>query len=130
MIAVDTSVWVAALRRATCGEARHLSSLLDDDQVVLPITVRLELLSGATSRDLRRLQRTLAALPVLAPTESTWTRLEQWVTRAAAGGHRFGVADLLVAALASDHDCAVWSLDSDFTRMAGLGFITLHEPPR
>jgi predicted nucleic acid-binding protein len=47
------------------------------------------------------------------------------VTRGAAVGHRFGVADLLIASLAADHDAALWSLDKDFERMARLRMIKL-----
>ena len=52
MVLVDTSVWIAALRRAASSEARHLETLLDTDQVSLAAPVRIEILSGA-SRGLR-----------------------------------------------------------------------------
>ena len=51
--------------------------------------------------------------------------MERWAIAGAAAGQRFGVGDLLVAAIASQNDCAIWSLDDDFVRMSRLGFVTL-----
>ncbi|MGH2829356.1 MAG: PIN domain-containing protein [Actinomycetota bacterium] len=123
MIVVDTSVWVAALRDGEGAEAARLTELLDDDQVLLPIIVRLEILSGSSAADHAVLSRLLSALPVLYPGDSTWARIESWVGEARATGRRFGIADLLVGALAAEWEAAVWSLDADFRAMADLGFV-------
>ena len=124
MIAVDTSVWIDFFRgRAPAVE--KLLSLLDRDEVALPVPVRIEILSGARKSERQRLVRVLSALPVLYPTEALWRRIDGWVAEGAAAGQRFGVGDLLVAALAVEHDCALWSLDGVFTRMARLRMVTL-----
>lgn len=128
MIVVDTSVWVEAFRRGTSPAAAHLRELLDADLVALAAPVRIEILSGANRTNRARLQRLLAALPVLDLAEGAWSRIERWVLDAAESGDHFGVADLLVASIATDHGAEIWSLDGDFRRMAGLGFVTLHRP--
>ena len=130
MVVVDTSVWVAVLRSRAAPEAPFLDALLDADAVILPVPVRLELLLGAPARERARLRRNLSALPVAYSTDETWTLIEGWAGNAADAGHRFGVGDLLIAALAAERDALVWSLDRDFERMARLKFVSLYDPAR
>lgn len=126
MISVDTSVWIAALRDAASSQARTLQELLDLDQVLMPVPVRIEILSGASNRERVRLRRLLSALPQLVPTEATWERIDGWLDRAGAAHQRFGIGDLLIAAMAAEYGAALWSLDRDFVRMARLGFVKLY----
>jgi predicted nucleic acid-binding protein len=130
MIAVDTSVWVAALRAAQSAEARVLNALLDADEILLPLPVRIELLCGASKADRARLRRGLSALPVAYPTEDTWHTVDEWIERASASGQRFGFGDLLIGALAEENGAVVWSLDRDFDRMHRVGLLQIFEPTR
>lgn len=126
MIAVDTSVWIDFFR-GRAPAALKLPLLLDRDEVALPVIVRIEILSGAKKSERQRLIRVLSALPVLYPTDELWRRIDGWMAEGAAAGQRFGVGDLLVAALAVEHGCTLWSLDNDFARMARLRMVTLAE---
>ena len=87
------------------------------------------IVSGRHRSDRKRLRQTLSALPVLSPDDQTWHRIDEWLDRAGDAGERFGIGDLLIAAIAAGRDAAVWSLDEDFARMARLGFIRLHRLP-
>lgn len=128
MIVPDTSVWVAAMRDATGPEARHLAELLDRDEVALPVFVRLELLSGASGPARRALVPTFEALPTIYPSSDTWSTVEEWIDTAARRGERFGILDLLIAALAARQNAAVWSLDADFERLERLRLIRRYRP--
>lgn len=129
MIFVDTSVWIRAFRSKRSSEAAHLTELLDADEVALSIVARIEILSGATAMNRDALIRALSALPVFRSSERTWDRVESWVETAADKGARFGVPDLLVAAIAAEQRSAVWSVDKAFDRMEELGFVALHQGP-
>jgi predicted nucleic acid-binding protein len=128
VIVVDTSVWVTALRAGASPEAEVLRSLLDADEVVLAAPVRVELLSGASSRDRSRLRRALSALPVAYPSDETWNRIDTWLDRAGQAGQRFGLGDLLIGALAAELGALIWSLDADFARLERLGLVGRYQP--
>jgi predicted nucleic acid-binding protein len=128
VIVVDTSVWVAALRRSATANAKCLQRLLDADEVALSVPVRTELLSGASRNDRPRLKRALSALPILYPTDATWATIDRWVETASEAGERFGVGDLLIGAVAAEIGALVWSLDADFERMEKLKLIQRYTP--
>jgi predicted nucleic acid-binding protein len=128
VIAVDTSVWVAALRSASSREADTLRALIDADEVVLPVPVRVELLSGASTSDRPRLRRALSALPIVYPTDETWRLIDTWIERAGSAGERFGLGDLLIGALAAETGALIWSRDAEFARMEALGLLERYEP--
>lgn len=126
MIAVDTSVWIAALRQPGSEEAGVLGGLLDAELVALPVPVRTELLIGTGGRTRDRLARTLLAVPLIYPTDDTWHTIDAWTKRAGEAGERFSLGDLLIGVLAEGEQALVWSLDDDFRRLAALGLVRLY----
>jgi len=127
-VAVDTSVWVQYLRGRDESVRRSMHVLLDEDRVTMPVPVRIEILSGLRRGDTRRLLPVLDAIPTFLPDDGTWETMERWAIESASRGERFGVGDLLIAALSSCNDCSIWSLDSDFHRLSDMGFVDLFEP--
>jgi len=120
---------VAAFRgTASATLARRLRALVDADTAALAEPTRVELLSGASSGDLKVLRRTISALPIFYPSRDTWVLVERWVDRAVAAGERFGVVDLLIGASATERGSQIWSLDHDFVRLARLGLVRLYKP--
>lgn len=95
---------------------------------MVPVVVRLELLAGAPLARQPRWALSLSALPAAQPVHTTWERMERWLPQMAIAGRRFAFADMLIAALAAEHKCAVWSLDRTFEAMAALNWIELHKP--
>lgn len=127
MIVVDSSVWVEALRHEG-DEARVLRSLLDADEVLLPMPVKIELLSGVSQRQRQALRSGLSALPTVYPTDDTWRLMDSWTDRAVKAGAAFGVGDLLIAALAHEAGALVWSHDRALARLERLKLVDRYEP--
>jgi predicted nucleic acid-binding protein len=127
MIVVDTSVWIAASRQPRL--AKTLQQLLEADEVTMASPVRMELLAGVATEQRAAFKLGLRSVPLAYPTEETWRELLPTVERAADRGERFGLADLLIAALANELGGLVWSLDKDFERMERLGLVSLYQPP-
>ncbi|MFN8601992.1 MAG: PIN domain-containing protein [Candidatus Binatia bacterium] len=127
MIFVDTSVWVAFLRGRDVALVERMRAVLDSEEVALAAPVRIEVLSGASPRDLPRLRRLLGAFALFVPTTDTWHLVDAWIDRAARSSQRFGAMDLLIGALAAEQEAPLWSLDRDFERMARLGLVERYE---
>jgi predicted nucleic acid-binding protein len=128
VIVVDTSVWIEANRRPLGALPNALRGLIDADEVALSLPVRLELIAGVKGAQRDVLRRVLSGTPVLLPTEGTWRTVERWIPKATDKGHRFGLTDLLIAALADDIGGLVWSLDEDFGRMEQLKMVHRYSP--
>jgi predicted nucleic acid-binding protein len=116
VIVVDTSIWIRALRSASGPEALVLRSLLDADEVALPVVVRSELLMGANPADRKKLTRQLKSVPLLYPSDQSWRTIDAWTATTSRAGAAFTVGDLLIGGL-------VWSADSDFARMESLKLV-------
>jgi predicted nucleic acid-binding protein len=123
VIVADTSIWIRALRSASCAEAIALRSLLDADEVALPVPVRSELLMGARSADREKLERQLKGVPLLYPIDDSWRTIDRWTRKASAAGSTFAIADLLIGVLTEEIGGMVWSADGDFARMKTLGLV-------
>ncbi len=104
-----------------------MASLLDEREIYLPIPVWFELLTGANRKNAPSLKSELSALPKLYPHRSTWKTIESWIEIARRKGERFGFVDLLIAAIAKENDCTLWTLDDDFKRMSHLKFLKVKD---
>lgn len=128
MIVVDSSVWIDVHRHPANPNAAVLRSLLDADEVALPLIVRLELVAGFSKRNRPALLRGLSGIPLLYPSDETWMLLHDWLPQATDRGRRFTLPDWLIAALTSEIGGLVWSLDEDFAEMERLKFVQCYAP--
>jgi len=127
VIVVDTSVWIEADRRPLGPVPDAFRSLADADELALALPVRLELAAGVARKNRKAFLHRISALPLVVPTEDTWKLVESWIPAAADKGHRFTLADLMIAALAHEIGALVWSLDDDFERLEQLGLVHLYD---
>jgi hypothetical protein len=94
---------------------------IDRDEVVLVGIVVTELLQGVRSkRERETLHDLLLALPYLEMTFETWLSAGELSSLLLRKGRTLGFPDLLIAALAQQHSCSVYSLDDDFRHIPEL----------
>ncbi|HJU04477.1 MAG TPA: PIN domain-containing protein [Nitrospiraceae bacterium] len=121
MVIIDTSVWISYLNRPGSAEKRTIETLLDADAAILVGVVLAELLQGCRSQDeIAALRHLLVALPYLETIQSTWIKAGELSYVLRKKGMTLPISDLIIAALAFEHDCAVYSLDSHFTKIPDL----------
>lgn len=125
MVIIDTSVWIAFFKSAHSQEQPSVTQLLDEEKAMLVGVVLSELIQGTRSHQEREhLQDTLIALPYLEMTPHTWLLTGEIGGELRRKGPAVGIPDLIVAALAQEYDCQVYSLDSDFRRIPHISLYT------
>ncbi|MBM3947918.1 MAG: PIN domain-containing protein [SAR202 cluster bacterium] len=121
MVVVDTSVWVQALRAADSLEKIEVDSLLAKESLVMVGPVMAELLQGARStNEFEDLRDEWAALPYVAESRQTWVMSGALAYQMRQRGLTLGLLDLLIAAIAIEHDHEVYTLDDHIRQVPGL----------
>jgi len=135
-VLVDTSVWSLALRRKPedLGSSEkaivtELRELIQEGRARIFGLVRQELLSGIkTGEQFDKLKNVLRSFP----DEPTQTADHEAAAKASNACRIKGVAvsvvDILICALASGRDWAVFTTDPDFRNYAGITPVRLHAP--
>lgn len=123
---VDTSVWIRADRKGHEAIKDRLKELLVADFVSICWPIRAELLIGVkTPERWAILDEQLAALEQVSMTESTWSRAARLGHELARKGQSVPLPDLLIAATALLQGLTLWSVDSDFKRIAAVAPLDL-----
>jgi hypothetical protein len=88
-----------------------------------------EVLQGTrTPKDFGTLRDLLGGLPFLPTYGATWIGTAGMAAGLRRRGLTFPMTDLLLATLARDNQCSIWSLDPHFASIPGLRLF--HPPPR
>jgi predicted nucleic acid-binding protein len=121
MIVVDTSVWVQALRTRDSPERQEMDRLLAREEIAMVGPVLTEVLGGARSdQEFEALRPRLMALPHFPETRLTWLRVGEVSFQLRRVGSLVPLIDIVIAALAIEHDCSVYTLDQHFQRIPGV----------
>ncbi|MGE0643738.1 MAG: PIN domain-containing protein [Nitrospira sp.] len=121
MVIADTSVWIPFFNRPDSHEKISLDMLIDADEVALVGVVLAEVLQGCrTPSERTTLSESLLALRYFEVTQTTWLRTGDLSAQLLRKGVTLPLSDLLIAALAIEHDCRVYSLDAHFKKIPGL----------
>ncbi len=121
MVVVDTSVWVQFLRVKSSPEHLELARLLRQRKVAMVGPVLAEVIQGAKDRrEFDHLSELLQKLPYVDESQGTWSRVGTLAHILRQRGRSVAMIDLVIAALAIENDCSVYTLDEHFQRIPGL----------
>ncbi len=125
MVIVDTSVWIPFFNRPDSPEKAALDLLIDAEEVVLVGVVLAELLQGCRMPAEREsLSDALLALPYYEVARSTWSQAGDLSAPLLRRGITLPMSDLIIAALAIEKNCRIYSLDTHFKKIPGLHLYT------
>lgn len=126
MVIVDTSVWLQFLKVGDPQVRNEMNVLRAKGEITVVGVVLAEILQGARSQqELEQLANWLTPLPYLAETQETWAWVGSLSFQLRQRGAALPMMDLLIASLAIEHNCEVYTLDEHFQRVPGL---RLHQP--
>ena len=127
MILVDTSVWIDFFSASPGPAGAELRRMIEEaEPFALTGVVVAEVLQGLT-RDARRIEQYLAYWEMLEPRGFETYRKAAAIYRAArAKGVTPTTIDAVIAAIALDHNAAVFTLDQDFSRIARITSLALY----
>src|SRR5262249_28520218 len=107
-------------------ENRELNSLIDADRLVMVGVVLAELIQGCrTAKEAVATASSLAGLPFIETAFATWRRAGELSFGLRRKGVTLPLSDLVIAALALEHQLEIYTSDPHFKAVPGL---TLYRP--
>lgn len=120
-VLVDTNVWIEYLNKRKTPAGDALDALLRQKRVATCGLVIAELLQGSLSeREVEAITETFEALRYLEVRNSTWGRAGKLAFGLRRKGITVPLSDCLLAALALESDCEIFSVDTHFRRIHEL----------
>jgi predicted nucleic acid-binding protein len=127
MVLPDTSVWIPYFRSRSGADGDHLEALIAAREVVVCGPVLAELLAGAGEAQREAIAGTVGGLPLAELDRAAWEGVGQLARRLRRAGQTLPLTDLAIAVAAARGGHTLWSLDSDFERIApALDGLELH----
>lgn len=118
MILPDTSVWIPYFRSTRGAEGDRLEGLIERGQVATCGPVLAELLGGGGEEQRNAIIETVAGLPWADIDHAAWQDVGALARRLRRAGQALPLTDLTIAVAAARAGYTLWSLDSDFERIA------------
>ena len=120
-VLIDTSIWIEFFNRDSSQPGDLLQQLLLEGRAATTGIILTELLQGAKlEKEFEAILSIVSAVPVLEATLETWVQ----AGRISFGLRRKGVTipttDLVIATIAIQNECQVFSLDPHFNKIPNL----------
>ncbi len=133
-VLVDTSIWSLALRRQKSSEHKEigrLQELVEQGNAVLCGIILQEILQGIKQREqFLKLKNHFSAFTVLEPTRQTFEGAAELFSKCRSKGFTVSTVDCLIASIAIDFECSLFTLDDDFGAFEALSPIKLYSSLR
>ena len=131
MVIADTSVWVEYFKGGQETVRVALRYLVRAEQAILVGMVLAELIQGCrSSKEADIILSKLTGLRFLETSFSSWKRAGELSFLLRRKGITLPLSDLIIAALAIEHQCEVYTLDPHFEQIPGLTLHTVPHPSR
>jgi len=119
-ILVDTTIWIEFFRaRSKIGD--HLEMLLMENAVWTCGVVMFEVLQGIKSEsEKNKILGVLASLPYVEMTKKLWHRAADLSVLLKKDGVNLPLSDILIAALATENNLSIYTLDNHFKQIPNL----------
>jgi hypothetical protein len=118
MVLPDTSVWIPYFRSHSGEEGDRLEALIRRGEVAICGPVLAELLAGAGDSQRKAIVGTVGHLRLADLNRAAWEEVGSLARRLRRSGQTLPLTDLAIAAAAARGGHVLWSLDSDFERIA------------
>ena len=120
-VLIDTSIWIEFFNRDSSQPGDLLQQLLLEGRATTTGIILTELLQGAKlEKEFEAILSIVSAVPVLEATLETWVQ----AGRISFGLRRKGITipttDLVIATIAIQNECQVFSLDPHFNKIPNL----------
>lgn len=129
MVLPDTSVWIPYFRNSSGAEGDRLEALIEGGEVAICGPVFAELLGGAGDAQRSSIVDTVGGLPWADLDHGSWREVGVVARSLRQIGQALPLTDLAIAVAAARAGHALWTLDSDFERIAPvLDGLELYSP--
>jgi tRNA(fMet)-specific endonuclease VapC len=123
-ILVDTSVWIEYFNQAESKTSNRLQQMLSDGKVCGAGIILTELLQGAKiEKEFEIILNNYTALPLIKENINTWISAGKISFALRRKGITIPTTDLLIAALAIESNCKIFTLGQHFMKIPGLSLV-------
>jgi len=124
-VLVDTSIWIEYFNKPDSRAGESLENLLKQGRVLGAGLVLTELLQGAKiEKEFELILDNMTALPFLETTLNTWIEAGRISFSLRKKGITIPTSDLIIASLALEKHCLIFTLDPHFNKIPGIKLYT------